>query len=271
MPKISEMLLCSDIDGTALRASEGIPPQNIEAVQRFVSLGGHFTFATGRVTKAAEPVIKKFSVNAPLIIANGAMICEAGSMRVLEEHKMSEKIHETAEELVRRFDGRAAVIIADGSCYCPVAPSKESIRLARTHLLVHMDCCKIESAPSSCHKILLLAADRQQAEQIRKETADLEKSFGVVVSGSRLVELIPPDVDKGRGMRTVAGMLGIAPENTAAIGDNENDLPLLLGAAFSAAPADAAPEVCTQVGRVVCGCMEGALAMFIEELIALCK
>lgn len=271
MRRISDMLLCSDIDGTALRASKGIPPQNIEAAQRFVDLGGRFTFATGRVIEAAEPVVREFPVNAPIIIANGAMICEAGSMRVLEEHKITEKTHETAEELVRRFDGRAAVIIADGGFYCPVAPSKENIRLARTHSLVHMDYCKIESAPESCHKILLLTTDGQQAKQIRKETVDMEGRFGVVVSGRRLVELIPPDVDKGRGMRTVAGMLNIHPEDTAAIGDNENDLSMLLGASLSAAPADAVPEVCAHVGRVVCNCMEGELAMFIEELISLCK
>lgn len=267
MPKLSELLLCSDIDGTALRMSEGIPPQNIEAVRRFTRLGGHFTFATGRVPSMARQAAGHFTINAPLIVANGAMLCEPGSLWVIEEHKITGNVHKTARALVRRFDGRAAVIIADGDFYCPVAPSERSMRIAATHPMIHTGPCRIEDAPKSCHKFLILAEDKSQTAQLRQEVSDFEDSFGVAVSGDRLVELIPQGVDKGKGLLALMKLTGIRPENTAAIGDNENDLELLQAAAFSAAPADAAPAVRARVDRVLCSCMDGALAMFIDELI----
>lgn len=271
MPKISELLLCSDIDGTALRHSQGIPPQNIEAVRRFTALGGHFTFATGRVPEMAQKAAPFFAVNAPLILSNGALICEPGSLRVLEEHKITEGVHEAARELIRRFDRRAAVIIADGDFYCPVSCSPESARIARTHPMVRIDPCPVEQAPESCHKFLILAEKGEDIPAIRAEAEDFSDRFGVTVSGDRLVELNPKDIDKGRGMLSVARMLGIRPENTIAIGDNENDFELLQAAGFSAAPGDASPEVRGNVDQVLCPCMDGALAMLIDALIARCE
>lgn len=271
MPKLSELLLCSDIDGTALRLSEGIPPQNIEAVRRFTALGGHFTFATGRVPAMAREAAAHFCVNAPLIVANGAMLCEPGSLKVIEEHKITDGVYEAARELIELFDGRAAVIIADGDFYCPVSASEKSRQIAYTHPMVHTAPCKIEDAPESCHKFLILAEEKGQTAGLRQEMEIFSGRFGVVVSGDRLVELIPQGVDKGRGLRRVAGMLGICPENTAAIGDNENDLELLQAAAFSAAPSDASLAVRARVDRVLCSCMDGALAMLIDELIKRCE
>ena len=268
MPTISDLLLCSDIDGTALRLSQGIPPQNIEAVRRFTALGGHFTFATGRVPEMAQKAVPFFAVNAPLILSNGAMICEPGSLRVLEEHKITEGVHEAARELIRRFDGRAAVIIADGDFYCPVSQSPESARISKTHPMVRVAPCPVEESPESCHKFLILAEKPEHTAAIRAEVEDFSDRFGVVVSGERLVELIPKGIDKGQGMLSVARMLGIRPENTVAIGDNENDRELLQAAGFSAAPGDAGPAVRSRVDLVLCPCMDGALAMLIDELIA---
>ena len=70
---------------------------------------------------------------------------------------------------------------------------------------------------------------------------------------------------------SMAETLGIRMENTVAIGDNENDFELLQAAAFSAAPADAAPAVRARVNRVLCCCMDGALGMLIDELIERCE
>ncbi|MCI8624239.1 MAG: HAD family phosphatase [Provencibacterium sp.] len=269
MPGLQDLLLCSDIDGTTLRAPEGIPPRNIEAVRRFTELGGHFTFATGRVPYMAGLVAEHFPVNAPLITINGALICEPGSMRVLEERSIREGVHETARALVERYDGEAGVIVVKGDLYCPVAPSEESMRLSRGNQMVRTGPWRIADVPAACHKILIMAASEEAAVRIREEAACYEGCFGVVSSGDRLIELIPPDADKGQGLRTVARRLGIRPVNTAAMGDSENDLDLLRAAALSAAPEDAAPAVRACADRIFCRCMDGALAMFIDELIRL--
>lgn len=56
------------------------------------------------------------------------------------------------------------------------------------------------------------------------------------------VMLLPPGVDKATGARRALARLGIGVASTAAIGDGENDVPMLRLAKLSAAPANAAPE-----------------------------
>lgn len=57
------------------------------------------------------------------------------------------------------------------------------------------------------------------------------------------VMLLPEGVDKASGARRALFHLGIRPEDAWAVGDGENDIPLLRLAPVSAAPANAPREV----------------------------
>lgn len=50
------MLLVSDIDGTLTELTE-IPQNNIEAINRFIALGGTFTLCTGRPKCALAEIL----------------------------------------------------------------------------------------------------------------------------------------------------------------------------------------------------------------------
>ncbi|MBV9027458.1 MAG: HAD family phosphatase, partial [Candidatus Eremiobacteraeota bacterium] len=52
-----------------------------------------------------------------------------------------------------------------------------------------------------------------------------------------------PGVDKGAALEFVAARLGIAMEDTVAIGDSWNDAPLLRAAGFAIAMGSAPPEL----------------------------
>jgi hydroxymethylpyrimidine pyrophosphatase-like HAD family hydrolase len=58
--------------------------------------------------------------------------------------------------------------------------------------------------------------------------------------------LIPADVDKGSGLRAAVGHLGAEISEVVAIGDGENDLPMLLAAGLGVAVADAVPALLAQ-------------------------
>ena len=64
------MLLVSDIDGTLTELTE-IPQNNIEAINRFIALGGTFTLCTGRPKCALAEILPQLKVIAPIITING--------------------------------------------------------------------------------------------------------------------------------------------------------------------------------------------------------
>jgi phosphoglycolate phosphatase (TIGR01487 family) len=59
--------------------------------------------------------------------------------------------------------------------------------------------------------------------------------------------LVDVNCDKGRGLRELAKMMGLMPENFAAIGDNFNDLPMFNAAGYSVAVGNAPEAVKEQV------------------------
>ena len=65
----------------------------------------------------------------------------------------------------------------------------------------------------------------------------------------------------------LCGRTGLSLEKTAAVGDCDNDLEMLLEAARSYAPANAYPSVRQRADRVTVSNEEGAVAAVIEELL----
>ena len=71
--------------------------------------------------------------------------------------------------------------------------------------------------------------------------------FSVAVAGAEWLDFTTSD--KGRGLRQLSEALGISLAETAAIGDNENDRPMLEAAGEAWIMAGAAPELLRRFPR----------------------
>jgi len=83
--------------------------------------------------------------------------------------------------------------------------------------------------------------------QLRRAVSGLPVQL---VGNVRHVMALPRGVTKGSGMRRAMALLGVRGRGCAAIGDAENDLDLLAGAALSGAVANAEPAVRAAVDYV---------------------
>ena len=76
------------------------------------------------------------------------------------------------------------------------------------------------------------------------EAARIAERYGfVAISSGYALHIQPPGGGKGRGVEVASRLLGSGLENVAAVGDGENDIPMLEVAGFSACPADADDSV----------------------------
>jgi hydroxymethylpyrimidine pyrophosphatase-like HAD family hydrolase len=75
-----------------------------------------------------------------------------------------------------------------------------------------------------------------------------------------------PEASKGRGLKTAMEHLGLCSETIIAMGDEENDLPLFDIAGFSAAPANAKPQVLAAADFQIPSNAEEGVAVFLEGL-----
>ncbi|WP_327433173.1 HAD hydrolase family protein [Streptomyces sp. NBC_01236] len=95
--------------------------------------------------------------------------------------------------------------------------------------------------------VLALAREKILAAHPELPVDELSEALAPVVgdravitrSTGAFLELSAPGVDKGEALRRLARQRGLPPENTAAVGDMPNDIPMLRAAGLAAAVANA--------------------------------
>jgi hydroxymethylpyrimidine pyrophosphatase-like HAD family hydrolase len=108
----------------------------------------------------------------------------------------------------------------------------------------------------------------------RAEAGDLEQVLGEAwaqvqtIPNVDSVMLLPPGVDKATGMRAALEGLCIAPADAVAIGDGENDVPMLRAAGLAAAPANAVPEAKAEARLLLSGACGDAIPELVAWLLA---
>ncbi len=87
----------------------------------------------------------------------------------------------------------------------------------------------------------------------------------VTQASSKLLEFLHPEVSKGNALTTIARILGIAPEEVVAIGDNHNDIGMLQFAGLGIAMGNAHEEVKAAANYVTTRNSEEGVALALEE------
>ncbi len=87
----------------------------------------------------------------------------------------------------------------------------------------------------------------------------------VVRSSARLVELHARQADKGSALAKLSARLGIAREQVMAIGDQDNDEPMLAWAGLGVAMGNASPRARTAADWVAPPIDEDGAAVAIEQ------
>jgi Cof subfamily protein (haloacid dehalogenase superfamily) len=120
-------------------------------------------------------------------------------------------------------------------------------------------------------KFIVVSATPERTEAILPL---LKKSFAdhlsILRSHPLLIEGVMPTVSKGRALSMLAEHLGVSQEETAAIGDNENDIDMLVWAGLGLAMGNAAPEVQAIADYVLPSISEDGAAYGIERYILDC-
>jgi hypothetical protein len=89
---------------------------------------------------------------------------------------------------------------------------------------------------------VLVSLDRERGAEALRILGPLAYGMALIPNVDRVM-LLPRGVDKGAGLLAALEGLGIPPERCAAVGDAENDVPMLQVAGLGAAVANAVPEL----------------------------
>ena len=253
-------LFVSDLDGTMLPSGDIVSAENIAAVQCAVRAGVTVTIATGRMFEAALPVAEALGVDVPIIAYNGALI-KSPSGRIYEEHAIDPML---ARDIITFAQARGWYIQSYSGGVLRYAVACEESRFYEdsqkiTGKAVGRD-GMLAYVTGNC-KLLLVTEGRAVSEARAQLLLDaFGAHIGVTRSADRLVEIVVKGVSKASALTALAAKLGITADETMAIGDAYNDLPMLKAAGKSVAMGNAFPEVKEEADYETLSCTENGLA-----------
>lgn len=233
-------LLALDLDGTLLDRRLVFSPAVRSAVAAALSAGVQVTLATGRMVRTTQPFATELNITLPLICYQGAHIRSADGT-VLYNNPVSTQ---HAAEVVRMAQGRDIYIQAYLDDQLWVQGERPELDVYLSFSTVPLPVNQVddlvatvsERAPTK----LLWIADPPVLEQTLAEWADRwAGTLSIFRSHHLFGEAAAPDSSKGVALAVLAEHLGIPRAQVAAIGDRQNDAPMLEWAGLGLAMGNA--------------------------------
>lgn len=230
-----------DIDGTLVRTDHTISRPVIDAVQRLEQEGVAPIIATGRSYEALLPVKETLGIHSPLICYNGAMIVDGSDGTVLKHHTLPEKEARAVIAIARKLDYHILAYRSGELIYEKERPEAEEYynRIKLPGKIVNFD----EIDELKLTKCLMIA-DHEKLLPVKKEIMEKHsEKLNAFNSDPRFLEIVPAGIDKAGAVREVMNLLGGTVEESMAMGDGFNDLPMLEAVHWGVVMANALPAL----------------------------
>ena len=259
-------LIASDLDGTLLpEGTSDIDPKIFEVIRSLQAAGVTFVAASGRNYESVMSIFGSMEKELTVISDNGGYLARGGVE--MHCHSFPRDLLEKVVSMVRSIPDVWIMASAARGTYTDM-DDPEFVRWIREgyklDLQVVDDLLEIEEP---LIKIALYACEKDAPEVAEPLHRQMGERVSIVVAGERWVDIMMPGISKGRALAQIQQNLGITPEETAAFGDNGNDIPMLRQAAEGDSVANARDEVKKAAKYVLGDVSEGAVRMQLEQIL----
>ena len=240
-------LVFSDIDGTLLNSKHEVSPEAIQIIQDLVKQDTKIILASARPPGAMISIAAEVQLSSPLVCFNGALITEYADGSFDDLYSLTLERPDTVKlyrTVSTKFSEISFNIYSGDRWYVEREDAWVKQEAAITKMdpeTISMDCFLNEQLP--VHKILCMGnPDAIQKLEDELEGANLP-SISYYRSKDTYMEIVNNQVSKLGALDFLCGKYGIALENTVAIGDNFNDMPMIEHAGKGIAMGNAPDEV----------------------------
>ncbi|MBV9272033.1 MAG: HAD family phosphatase [Candidatus Eremiobacteraeota bacterium] len=240
------------MDGTLLGESLVVRPRVVEAIANMQSEGIEGCIVTGRMYRSVLPYVRELHFHAPVVCYQGAAVIDPTNDMVILHTPLP---NAAAVDVVRYAHDHSlhVQLYANDRFYVEqlnaYAELYASISGIQPELVTSL-AAAFDGRDST--KAVIIADASVAAEHLPKVRAFLGDRAYVTRSLPEFIEIMNPNVDKGRALALVAQRVGITMDEVVAIGDSWNDAPLLRAAGFAIAMGSA-PEELKSIADVVVG------------------
>ena len=268
-------LVASDLDGTLLNKNKEITPRLFEALEKLDELGIYFVPSTGRPFGTVPKAIKELPFLKYVITSNGATIYDATEQKNIIENYLTpeavDAVIEVAKELpiITEYfiEGKAFIAKAvydDLSPFDLTESHEFYIKNSRTPVEDFWNEMKRNNAV--LENINLVFKDME----LRKEVWDKLKTLGlasVTAATTKNIEITSLYATKAQALEKLCEVLGFCRENVLAMGDGDNDMPMIQFAGIGVAMANGEEHIKQAADIIADDCNDFGAAKILEQII----
>ncbi|WP_273852456.1 Cof-type HAD-IIB family hydrolase [Guptibacillus spartinae] len=276
-----------DMDGTLLTNEQTVSFENVNAIREAQSQGITVVLNTGRAYDGAMKPLEGTGLELPIICYNGAEIrsidgdilhaiyLDDSQVQSIKEILDSESIYyqlfTNKGVFTHDYDGTIDLIIdmmkssnpnlTDEELHIGAKRQFESLSLKAVDDFEEL----LADKTLRVYKFLSFSFDEERLERAGVLASKIQKTV-VTSSGKENLEINHEEAQKGLALETFVTQKGLDMKQTAAIGDNYNDLSMLSKVSYPIAMGNADEEIKRQVSFVTKSNEEDGVAHAIYKL-----
>jgi Cof subfamily protein (haloacid dehalogenase superfamily) len=261
-------LVAIDLDGTLIGEDLRVSNADRAAIEQATGAGIELCIATGRIFSAGRPFAEELGLTGYLIPLNGAAVFEVRTAEMVRAVPLDVDVARRALDELRASGFRVQLYFGD---HLYLDGTDERARkyeqLSRVEPILVPDLLELLNGKAPAEpgpmKVLGIGTQAQVLEQISALRALFGSKANVFRSLPEYLEITNPAADKGTALAWVAAQRGIDRTEVAAIGDSDNDVPMLQWAGRSYAVANG-----TALAKAAAGTVVGARGTGVAEALA---
>ncbi len=273
---MSIKLIALDMDRTTLNAEGRLSGETKEALEYAIKKGVHIVIASGRSFSALPEDVMAIEGIEYAITCNGAEVYYIPEGRCLQSFCLSKRAVESVMELTKgalvTYEG-----FIRGQAYAGREYVEDPVRFGAGEKVVDY-VQRTRTAKEDIREFILehkqelnsidvIVKDPLEKERIRKLLSEQTEDVYITSSVAQLIEISDQRGGKHSGVKFLVELLGLKREETAAFGDADNDVDMLLYAGVGVAVENASENCLKAADKLVPHHDKGGVAQGIYELL----
>lgn len=257
-------LIATDLDGTLFYDREHITARDRDAIYAVHEAGVSVALATGREFPVIVPALdrlKLWGAVDSIIMAGGAQIYR---VQTRETFSVGALTPDMLCDVYRRYERYPISAILPWEGVFHTNRVTDGLRgesaLLGSPIVCHDDLTEVLTVSSP--KLIFHGTQDEVEALLPVMAQDDDPRISLCRSHDNYIDCYAAGVNKGAALALLCGRLGIPLAQSAAIGDNHNDLDLLRTAGLAACPGDGTDVAKAAADYVCCPASEGAFADF---------
>lgn len=262
-------LIAVDVDGTLLDSAHTLSPRVRRSVRAARRSGMHIALATGKLLRSVADLVDELDLDGPQITCNGAAIMSARDGETLEFWPLEESASSAALRAIREADPTLGIAwYTTDTIYtdAPRGPLDDILGAYHEPPIRHVPQLDHTLPPPA--KLLVTGTPERLAALRAAVTPRLTGITQIMTTTPDFLEFFGLTIDKGVALQTIMRSMGVTRDEVVALGDGENDMPLLAAAGASVAMANAVPALRGQARFVTASNDADGVALVIESILA---